>query len=617
MWGHHRSFADGRTLPRTFNDQLHGGEKYGISLDKDLVDIERLTGEPSNISIEALLVHEVQHATSHDHETQIYDHSRATGDAVVALPPEDIADAAATMAPDYSETPTSESRAGMAMILNREIESRERLGGPRLNELPTEDRRAAISAILMQYVENHHDRERNEAELLLALKSPKYTFDRGDEHTLPNPIWEPGPNAERTVDWAYGLNTVGHRPTASSVIEHIDSMGTDLQGMAERWKSGRSHRPYELAEAGPTRDEQLDRTIDRLFTNRTLAQGPVSEDRLPRPVVNTTSRAETPATPAARPEPPTKREDPSTPETRVQQMMEEAEALVQKMQEQPQEASRAAPDAPGAERVSQERFRNGSHDHPAEQDARNSRGATSYQRYEIKPRDGADPPDTGVRAETGYEDEIKREVDAILDSMLITERVPPGTPFEERVGTIPNDHIHNLMKEIDDNLGGRIEWPNVFITDELSQEDALGQYRAYIGAEGATVPETVNREEPPDEKFGITIRQDVYDAAVGKSPAMGISLKAVLVHELQHATSSDNARELRRIAEENGWPYERNAHATAEGRADMAILVEREIDARRDAGGPKLNEMDPAERRDAISQIIGGYIGVEPVVAAT
>ena len=192
------------------------------------------------------------------------------------------------------------------------------------------------------------------------------------------------------------------------------------------------------------------------------------------------------------------------------------------------------------------------------------------------------------------------------------EEEPHPTPFEERVGAIPNDHIRALMKEIDENLGGRIEWPNIQISEELSVPHALAQYRAYIGANGATVPENVNLEAPADEKFGISIRRDVYESAIGEAPPIGVSLRSTLVHELQHATSSDNVRTLERMAEENGWPYTNDRHGMAEGRADLAVLLEREIDARKGAGGPQLNDMAPDERREAISQILGGYLGAEP-----
>ena len=196
--------------------------------------------------------------------------------------------------------------------------------------------------------------------------------------------------------------------------------------------------------------------------------------------------------------------------------------------------------------------------------------------------------------------------------MLVTNRVPPGTPFEERVGAIPNDHIRALMKDIDDNLGGRIEWPNIQISEELSVPHALAQYRAYIGASGATVPENVNLEAPADEKFGISIRRDVYESGIGQAAPIGVSLHSALVHELQHATSSDNVYTLERMAEENGWPYTKGRHGMAEGRADLAVLLEREIEARQGAGGPHLNDMAPDERREAISQILGGYLGAEP-----
>ena len=240
------------------------------------------------------------------------------------------------------------------------------------------------------------------------------------------------------------------------------------------------------------------------------------------------------------------------------------------------------------------------------------RDGIANQSYSIERRDKPDPRETGLLADESYQEKIGVELDAILDSMLITNRVPPGTPFEERVGAIPNEHIRALMKDIDDNLGGRIEWPNIQISEELSAPHVLAQYRAYIGANGATVPENVNLEEPADEKFGISIRRDVYESGIGEGPPITVSLRSALVHELQHATSSDNVNTLQEIARDNGWPYIKGRYGMAEGRADLAVLLDREIEARHAAGGPQLNDMAPEERREAISQILGGYLGAKP-----
>ena len=551
--GEYRLYTtDGNTAPEGVNDERRPDKRYGISLDRDLVENELRTGEPRGISIESLLVHELQHATSQDHNDALRASADKTERALVSMPYEDIREAARTMKPEYDASySTSESRAGLAMILNREIELRERLGGPKLNEMPEDERRAAVGGILMQYVENHSNREMNEAELLGALKDPKYIFNSGSENELPNPIWEPDINATHTVSWAMGHDIAGHRPRDTGLFEHLKTKLTDLPGMADRWTSGESHRPPERTDALMTPEElaeYLEITTSMREREKSRAQAPQDG---------------TPAT-----------------------------------------ASRLNPQS-----------LEGPHEQPpprAEAEPGNSRGATAYQGYTIERRDKPDPRETGLLAENDYQEDIGRELDAILDSMLVTSRVPPGTPFEERVGAIPNDHIRALMKDIDKNLGGRIEWPNIQISEELSVPHALAQYRAYIGANGATVPENVNLEAPADEKFGISIRRDMYESGIGEAAPIGVSLRSALVHELQHATSSDNVRTLERMAEENGWPYTKDRHGMAEGRADLAVLLEREIDARKGAGGPQLNDMAPDERREAISQILGGYLGAEP-----
>ena len=159
----HRAYGgvDGGTAPRRVNDWLEPADKYGIRLDAQLVENELATGRPADISIESLLVHELQHATSDDHGTELRSMADVTGDALAALPYEDIADAATTMKPVYGGSPTAESRADLAMVLSRELEQREKLGGPKLNEMPHDERRAAMAGILMRYVENHHDRDKN------------------------------------------------------------------------------------------------------------------------------------------------------------------------------------------------------------------------------------------------------------------------------------------------------------------------------------------------------------------------------------------------------------------------------------------------------------------------
>ena len=619
--GEHQAYRaiGGETAPQAINDQREPAEKFGIRLDKQLVEDELRTGEPGGISIESLLVHEVQHATSYDHETELRATEAATGDALVALPYEDIADAAMSMKPVYGQNPTAESRADLAMVLHRELEQREKLGGPKLNEMQDDERRAAMSGILMRYVENHHDRDRNEGELLGALKDRTYIHDQGTNERLPNPIWEPDTNARHTVDWAHGHSVPGYKPRDSTLIEHLDSIGTNLPGMAERWTSGDSHRPRDLSESSMTREEHHDETLAKL---KRIEEQVARADGPPRPRTETRYVGYQP-NPENPPGPETPRGVPTaddthkhalsgmSPEERVEhtttilnEITEERETLQAPIEKAPGTAYRLDPGSsgPAVDQPDGQAVSNNQHD----------RDGIANQRYSIERRDKPEPRETGLLADESYQEKIAVELDAILDSMLITNRVPPGTPFEERVGAIPNEHIRALMKDIDDNLGGRIEWPNIQISEKLSAPHALAQYRAYIGANGATVPENVNLEAPADEKFGISIRRDVYESGIGEGPPITVSLRSALVHELQHATSSDNVNTLQEIAKDNGWPYTKGRYAMAEGRADLAVLLDREIEARHAAGGPQLNDMAPEERREAISQILGGYLGAKP-----
>ena len=268
--------ANGETAPPSANHGREPADRFGIRLDKELVEDELRTGRPqSGISIESLLIHELQHATSHDQNLELRAKANATDRALVALPNEDIAAAARTVKPEYGPTyPTSESRAGLAMILHREIEVREKLGGPKLNELPQDERRAAVAGILMQYLENHGDRDQNEAELLGALKDPKYLRDFGYHDALPNPIWEPNIDASRTVDWARGLDVIDHRPRDISPIDHIAANWTDLPGMARRWTNGDSHgTPY---------DDARDLTLEEM--NEQLRASAEKLERLEKPL---------------------------------------------------------------------------------------------------------------------------------------------------------------------------------------------------------------------------------------------------------------------------------------------------------------------------------------------
>ena len=438
--GQHQAYkaGGGETAPPAINDPRKPAEKFGIRLDKQLVEDEFRTGEPGSISIESLLVHEVQHATSNDHETELRAKEAATGDALAALPYEDIADAAMSMKPVYGQNPTAESRADLAMVLHRELEQREKLGGPKLNEMPDDERRAAMSGILIRYVENHHDRDRNEGELLGALKDRTYIHDQGTNERLPNPIWEPDTNARHTVEWAHGHSVPSHRPRDSSLIEQLDSLGTNLPGMAERWTSGASHQPgmgnrAEMAMPLEEFEEQVAAKLNRIDEQVARADGP------PRPrteirYAGYQPNPENPSGPEATGSAPTADDTHKqalsrmSPEERVgritttlNEIAEEREKLQALIEKAPGTAYRLDPgrSGPPVDQPDGQAVSNNQHD----------RDGIANQSYSIKRRDKPDPRQTGLLAEDDYQEDIGRELDAILDSMLVTNRVPPGTPL--------------------------------------------------------------------------------------------------------------------------------------------------------------------------------------------
>ena len=72
--------------------------------------------------------------------------------------------------------------------------------------------------------------------------------------------------------------------------------------------------------------------------------------------------------------------------------------------------------------------------------------------------------------------EERQELAVILDSMLISEKRDTGVPFEERIGHVDDPRVRELMQEIDTTLGGGIQWPDVHVTDGLSEANYLGFY---------------------------------------------------------------------------------------------------------------------------------------------
>ena len=205
------------------------------------------------------------------------------------------------------------------------------------------------------------------------------------------------------------------------------------------------------------------------------------------------------------------------------------------------------------------------------------------------------------------------ELETMLDSTLITYRVEPGTPFEDRVGEVDDPRVLEIMRDIDDTLGGRIEWPNVYVVQGLELESgAMGTYRTFNHGEGETAHPSVNRGIHGADRAGIALDKGVVDRELGTgTPSARISVRNLIVHELQHATSWDNKTALRSTAERSGYSYEHEYSPASESRADLAMLVESEMRQRRDAGGPKLNELSVEERREVVAETLSQFLTPE------
>ena len=212
-------------------------------------------------------------------------------------------------------------------------------------------------------------------------------------------------------------------------------------------------------------------------------------------------------------------------------------------------------------------------------------------------------------SDLGSHSGTRSQLDVLLDSMLITQRVPPGVPFEERIGQVDDPRILEVMRDIDDSLGGRIEWPNVHVTDGLRDDGKLGIYRSDLDGGGATVSPEVNARYEPLKRYGIHLSKDLVEHERSTGMPDVRSVRHLLAHELQHAVSYDNASALTEAAGSPGaTAYSDSGVVTAEGRADLAQLVLAEMDQRRHVDGPRLNELPLEERREVLREVLTQYL---------
>ena len=223
-----------------------------------------------------------------------------------------------------------------------------------------------------------------------------------------------------------------------------------------------------------------------------------------------------------------------------------------------------------------------------------------------------------LRPEANVDSEAKRrtgdavETDLILDAMLITERVPPGTPLALRMGEIPDERIRAIVAEIDETLGGRIEWPNVYVTPGLENGTAAQYQHQPLDRGGWTVTPEENAEHTGAERFGIHLDADLVENELASCSPGGMSIRAALVHEAQHAMSHDASAELLAAAKENHEPYEKDGYPSfsslSESRADLAMLVYADMAQRPEGVGPRLNELGPEQRREIVRGVIEEHL---------
>ena len=211
--------------------------------------------------------------------------------------------------------------------------------------------------------------------------------------------------------------------------------------------------------------------------------------------------------------------------------------------------------------------------------------------------------------------EERQELAVILDSMLISEKRDTGVPFEERIGHVDDPRVRELMQEIDTTLGGGIQWPDVHVTDGLSEANYLGFY--YPDATQEEWSDFHDFDEPDGEfaeyPYGIHLSRDLVEKEFETGIPEGLSVRQTLVHELQHSMSVDNGRELMAAAVQSYNQYEFPSLATSEGRASLSMLVYAEMEQRSEADGPRLNELSKDDRQEVLRGVLQQYL--VPVVS--
>ena len=209
----------------------------------------------------------------------------------------------------------------------------------------------------------------------------------------------------------------------------------------------------------------------------------------------------------------------------------------------------------------------------------------------------------------------REELGLILDSMLISQERDTDLPFEERIGQVDDPRVLEIMRDIDDTLGGGIQWPDVYVTGGMSDVNLLGFHSPDLSeADWYDLSDPTDGDHTFQESaFGIHLSSSMVESEFQTGSPGAVSVKQVLVHELQHSMSVDNGRELSAAADRSGNPYEFASTTASEGRASLSMLLYAEMEQRAEAGGPRLNELSKGDRQEVVQGVLQQYL--VPVVS--
>ncbi len=157
----------------------------------------------------------------------------------------------------------------------------------------------------------------------------------------------------------------------------------------------------------------------------------------------------------------------------------------------------------------------------------------------------------------------------LLDSVLRTPGVGPDVPLADRIGDVPDQRVRALIGRIDQSIGGGAEWPHVIVVPHLARDhDARGRYvHMHLGdgsGSAANPPTPIGRATHPPGAGPLAVQGSQLWAVravgtqgikldaghvnryfAGERRPGEASLRSVVVHEVQHATTHDNEAALR------------------------------------------------------------------------